>query len=276
MGRAAFKNDFMTTYMGTAGRGQSGLVEETTALWLVDVNAAEQALWAMEAQTPRLCWRERMEFETTSNWRRGRDRYAAHVALRLILERWLGAQAVRGVAFDYYDSGKPYLRDSGLDFSLSYSDQMVLIGVRVGGAIGVDLECERTVKMSAERQAQIAATASAICRCSNTADSVHKDVPFLQAWTRMEAVSKATGMGIGRVLRYFGLTGADKAHRAGDQTAVIEFIERYDVCVRDLDIFPGLYASVAQIRGTVMPQLRNMPVERDDLEDFTSDDLQRR
>lgn len=282
MSKAAAKKDFMTTYMRPPPPSQTWINDGSVALWLVDINAAERALWTIERKTPRLSWRERMDFETASNWSRARIRFCAHVALRLVLERWLGAHAVRGVAFEFDKSGKPYLRGSGLDFSLSYADSMVLIGIRTGGAIGVDLESERDVRMSAPRRAGIVAAANALSTQSllphegKSRGAAGGMTSFLQAWTRLEAVSKATGMGIGRVLGHFGLIGPDKARRKADLDAVTDFIDCYSLGVRDLEVFPGLYASVAQICGTVMPDVQQLPVELDALDDFVADTRQRR
>ena len=270
------KNDFMTKYMSVQSFSQNAPNNATIDLWMIDINETEQALWAVEELTPRLSWQERLDFETATNPNRARIRYGARIALRLILERWLGAQAVRGLAYEVDRGGKPYLPGSGLDFSLSYSDALVLIGVRAGGAIGVDLERERTVKMSAQKQADIIAVADAVCTAPRENQPCEDQTEFLQAWTRMESVAKATGLGIGRVLGHFGLVGADEAGRAGAEAAPREFADCYDLDVCDLSLAPGLYAAIAQVRGTVVPQICEMPLDHEALEAFATDGRHRR
>ena len=243
----------------------------SVTLWLVDIDRAEQALWQLEEEAPRLSWRERVDFETASNFERARIRLGAHIALRLVLERWLGATAVRGVAYEVEKGGKPFLSGSGVDFSVSYSGSKVLIGVRAGGAIGVDLECDREVRMTREQRNRIIAMSGILKAQTCPAAGFDETTHFLQAWTRMEALAKATGLGIGRVLGHFGLIGPDKGSLPDNRNNAAEFAERYDLVIDDLDVLPGLYASIAQIKGTVCPEINPLPDDIATLREFVDD-----
>ena len=276
MPRSAANPDFMSTYLYDNRPPHTDMIDASVALWLIDIEAAEPALWQIEEQTPRLSWRGQMDFQTDVNGRRARARFSAHVALRLVLERWLGAKPVRGVAFNTAKNGKPFLAGSGLDFSLSYSENMVLIGVRAGGAIGVDLECERRLRLSEARRAAIIAVADRFNEQKPLRRRGDDGTLFLQAWTRIEAVAKATGLGIGSVLGHFGLIGPGKHRRANQPGTAMEFIDNYDLVVNDLDVEGDLFAAIAQIRGTVVPKIREMPISREALEAFAGNHLQRR
>src|SRR4249919_2397300 len=120
-------------------------------LWLVELDAAAPALEALECDLPRLSLDDRDRAGRLSDAREQRHRLAAYMALRVVLERWGGAQ-VRGQRFIRSSSGKPRLGTAGPAFSLSHSGGLALIGVARSQAIGVDLEQMRTVAMSRRRQ----------------------------------------------------------------------------------------------------------------------------
>ncbi len=121
-----------------------------------------------------------------------RARYLlSHRALRAILSRLTAAR----LDFALNRKGKPYLpADPGLSFNLSRSHAFALVAAARGLDVGVDVERRRTVpemEAIAERFfpprewaafAQIAAE--------------DRELDFFRRWTRLEAVLKASGIGL--------------------------------------------------------------------------------
>ena len=126
----------------------------------------------------------------------------AHAVLRLLLARWIGFEAaLRTFTFGY--AGKPQLAHNPstgpVDFSLSHTGAVALIGLARHRRIGVDIERPRRVSMNTDRRRQIISVAEAIGG-SSISDVHHGDAALLAAWVRLEAASKATGEGMGRLL----------------------------------------------------------------------------
>jgi 4'-phosphopantetheinyl transferase len=132
-------------------------------------------------------------------WRRAR------IALRLVLATHVGLEQARAPLV-VSPRGKPRLALPGAEFSLSHSGGLLLLAVSSSGPLGVDIETRTTVAMDERRRAAIERAATAL--------APHAPLPsssvvqrFLQAWTRLEAVAKATGTGIGQVLTELAITG---------------------------------------------------------------------
>lgn len=207
-------------------------------LWLYLVDCAElcEVLEACERATPRLSEEERARFDRLAGTRGPDDARkwrAAHIALRIALEP-LCEVSVRGEAFGYADSGRPFLARAP-HFSLAHSEGLALIGIAEEEPIGVDIELERSVQVSTERRQRIEGAAAAFGAAQPLPQA--GDARFLQAWVRLESVAKATGLGIGRVLTESGATGNGRMAR--------DFQLSVDVDVRDLDIGLGRFAAVA-------------------------------
>jgi 4'-phosphopantetheinyl transferase superfamily protein len=117
---------------------------------------------------------------------------ASHSALRLILAAFTG-QDPRTIRFSTGERGKPYLA-GGPQFSLSHSDHTALIAVTWSGPVGVDVERVRP-------DLNIAAFARGIVPAPDVARiealPPHRQVDaWFRAWTRLEAVAKASGAGL--------------------------------------------------------------------------------
>src|SRR5262245_59396207 len=115
----------------TADKPGSGEVGARTAeLWLVDLARAAPVLERLEREQPRLSAAEHDAIAARADARERRRRFGAHVALRLLIERVLGT-AARGTALVRQAGGKPRLDagDHQLAFSLSYADDLALIGL---------------------------------------------------------------------------------------------------------------------------------------------------
>ena len=168
---------------------------------------------------------------------------ASHVALRLLIERACGAQ-MRRQPFVVAPGGRPELGNAPVSFSLSHSGDVAMIAIcsTAAGPIGIDVECVRKLRMSAERRARIEAFAEYLVPGLDLpADS---EARVLQSWVHVEALAKANGAGIGKTLTQAGLIGSPKPAetRKGEGAAF---------AVRDLDAGSGYYAAVA---ARVLPE----------------------
>jgi 4'-phosphopantetheinyl transferase len=150
------------------------------------------------------------EWERANRFRFDRHRRQYTVgrgALRALLAAYLGSRP-EGVRFRYGPRGKPFLAeapdDGGLQFNLSNSDEMALVGFVHGVEIGVDVEymkpmpdleqiAERFFSRS-EREA-LRALPQAM-----------KPEGFFNCWTRKEAYLKAVGEGLAAPLDSFDVT----------------------------------------------------------------------
>ena len=119
---------------------------------------------------------------------------AAHHALRhvlgLVLNRQPGA-----LAFEAGAHGKPRLSGGGgLEFNLSHSRQLCVIGISADRPIGVDVEVlQRVVDVDALARRHF--TRGEIEQWERTTAPDRARV-FLQGWTRKEACLKALGSGL--------------------------------------------------------------------------------
>ncbi len=214
-------------------------------LWCIDLIAAAPALLAFEIRTPRLSEDETHRAASLSD-RTVRDEWlAAHIALRLLIERACGAEW-RRIAYAHDERGKPRLEGAPIAFSLSHASGLALIGIAREGIIGVDIERTRTVRIDPQRRARIRAAAMGL---SSAPLPDADDAAFLQAWVRLEALAKAEGCGIGRLLTRLGILGSgarvpvsvdEMAARAAALVA-----ESPAGSVRDLQLGEAIFAALA-------------------------------
>lgn len=116
------------------------------------------------------------------------DRYVvAHGTLRLALGACLGT-APESLRFARAPRGKPSI-DERVRFNISHSGDLMLLGMTRDQEIGVDIEQVTGLDVAdllPDRDRAAIATVPPDCRCRAA----------LQAWTRMEARSKASGAGL--------------------------------------------------------------------------------
>ena len=215
-------------------------------IFIVDLAAARGLLEADEAQTPRLASDETARFNHKGSALGdddARDWRAAHIALRIILERETST-ALRGVAYDRAPGGRPRIpRSLGLarspEFSLAHAGATALIGVSHDDVVGVDIEMPRDIRMSDERRARV--ISAAVRLAPELALPEDSDARLLQAWVRLEAIAKATGLGIGRILTEAGAVGGSKSESS-------EAAPSHGFRVADLAVGPDRFAAVAAPR----------------------------
>jgi 4'-phosphopantetheinyl transferase len=218
------------------------------AIYFADLSHSVDMLEDAERITPRLSpdLLQRYQNRTSVDADEARLWRAAHIALRIALERHTGA-GIRGVPYDIEAGGRPRLSsDAHLaarpHFSLAHAGPYALIAISHAGPVGSDLEVTRPIHVSAERRERIERAAARLAPDAPLPET--SDDRFLQAWVRLEAVAKATGTGIGRVLTEAGVIGG-----AISTTAVSLATS---CTARDLTLERGCFAAVA---GAQLPAL---------------------
>lgn len=133
-------------------------------------------------------------------WNRDRRRFvAARGQLRHVLASRLGIKPT-DIELEYGPQGKPHLShrmpDRELRFSVSRSEEVAVIALSNAREVGVDIEAVHPVAEADD----IAALCFPACEYASYRALHPEDRPegFLRRWTRLEAISKALGCGLGQ------------------------------------------------------------------------------
>ena len=175
-----------------------------------------------------------------------RDRFiVGRGAVRSILAGYLGR--VPGVLeIVYGHQGKPALArrvgDPPLEFNLAHSDNLGLLAVAYGRALGTDLERVRPMPDAARIAERFFSTAEA--EAFRRVSEAGRVDAFFQCWTRKEAFIKAIGAGFGMPLDQFDIAfGPGVPPRLLRVEGRPEEVARWTM--RDVDAGPGFIAVVA-------------------------------
>lgn len=161
------------------------------------------AIWALDLAVPQdpgtFAWLSREERDRIAAFRfraDGERRAAAHVALRWLLARESGT-APAALRFHEGARGRPIATNAPeLQFSLSYSKGLAIIGISRGYAhIGIDIEALRDIPEAEELAALYFQQSEwqALVRGRSQAEISHL---FLEGWARKEACLKALSEGL--------------------------------------------------------------------------------
>lgn len=174
----------------------------SVTVWTMQVGAPSEAALAR--------WQSVLDQKETAQaarFRFDKDRHtyiAAHALLRALLEN-LGGRPAASWQFVESDKGKPYIEpQTGLQFSLSHTNGLVVCAAANGFSVGIDTESlDRRTTQDDLAQTVLAASELAIV---NAAPSSQRQAMFLKFWTLREAYVKATGQGIGFPREDFAFT----------------------------------------------------------------------
>ncbi|MBT8430032.1 MAG: 4'-phosphopantetheinyl transferase superfamily protein [Gammaproteobacteria bacterium] len=160
------------------------------------------------------------------------QRAKAHRALREIVSRYLDCSP-DALQFKNRPGGKPYLHapTHQLEFNLSHSRDIALLGISTSIKLGIDVETCRAVN-DPLRIAQRVMSAAECDELAALSGDLRLD-RFLALWTRLEARQKAMGMGI--------------FAESADPALLSSFSFRPD---------PSRYASLCLSPGRADPELR--------------------
>lgn len=142
---------------------------------------------------------------------RGRS-IAARGRLRTILGHYANRNP-RALRFDYGPFGKPALRpgsdDHRLHFNLSCSDGLGVLAIRLGEAIGIDVERLRPFDDALAISKRMFTEVEHAALMSRP--EAEQSTVFFGYWTRKEAVVKSLGLGLSCPLRGFVLSPEPRA-----------------------------------------------------------------
>ena len=229
-----------------------------TDVWIVDLTALGTHLVALERDRHLLTEAEIAHASRITGEAHRNDWIAAHVALHLVLMKHLG----RPVQFAFAGAGKPRVSGWNGEFSLSHSAGLAVIAVRNQGRVGIDVEVRRPVRLSAERRHLIEiAGAAAHPEALLLADDA--EVRFLTAWTRLEAIGKMRGTGIGALLETLGIVARGPgADAVAERTRQLVTEEAQPIGILGIDV--GRFDAVAALATsppTAAPELHDLATE---------------
>ncbi|WP_414463083.1 4'-phosphopantetheinyl transferase family protein [Hyphomicrobium sp. DY-1] len=203
-------------------------------IFFVDLDSAAAGLEVEEERTPRLSAADVERAEAMKNIEARRLWRASRIATRIALERIVGP-GLRQIPFEIEPGGRPVLPGRVAHFSISHTGSAALIAVSTSMPLGVDLERRaRPLKMSPDRRHRIVAAAGRLA--AQPLLSADNDADVIAAWVRLEAVAKALGIGIGRLLTQEGVVGGEEGKKTDTARRV---------AVRHLTIDPEHVAVVA-------------------------------
>jgi 4'-phosphopantetheinyl transferase len=139
------------------------------------------------------------EQERASRLRFERDRghfVAAHSFLRRVLAHYLGC-APRAVPIRAGANGKPELvSPATVRFNLAHSHEVAVCALAVDREVGIDVERVRRVRDLDALARRVLSEREQAALCALNGELAEE--AFYAAWTRKEAVLKASGEGLGR------------------------------------------------------------------------------
>jgi 4'-phosphopantetheinyl transferase len=190
-------------------------------------------------------------------------RRAARIALRISLTE-AGAASARGEPFGLEAGGKPYMV-GGPAFNLSHSGPTALIAIADTGPIGIDVERARKTAMELSRRNLIEAAGLAL--------SPQRDGEtdrLLASWTRLEALAKALGLGMARLLAMLDITATGAAHLSAEKAAAnaVRIATDAGLGVAALPLPPQVFGAIAAAPPLIASQPIVRPMSRDEIDRF--------
>jgi 4'-phosphopantetheinyl transferase len=173
-------------------------------LWSIPLDPSPQAVAALG----KLLSPDEQERAARFRFDVHRRRYAVgRGALRRLLGRELGLPP-EAVTFDYGPRGKPFLAarhaGSNLQFNLSNSEELALVGFLHGREVGVDVEFLKPMPDAEEIGERFFSIPER--EVLKRVARAEKEIAFFNAWTRKEAYLKAVGEGLAVALDSFDVT----------------------------------------------------------------------
>jgi len=183
-----------------AGPDHPELTAAALHVWRASLDVTSETL----AQLTRLLSPDEQERAARYRVPHARQQFiVARGVLRTLLARYLDALP-ETFAFQYSPYGKPTL-SAPLAFNLAHSHQLALYVFACGGEVGIDVEyLARQVDMALIAPKLLTADESAALAALPVAQQYPQ---FLTYWTRKEAVAKAQGGGLNRVVQPFDVSG---------------------------------------------------------------------
>ena len=213
-------------------------------IWLARLDLAESSVQQLRA----LLSDDEQKRAARFRFERDRRRFvAARGLLRSVISRYL-KRPPEEIQFLYEPAGKPYLAFPGneprLQFNISHSHEMALIGLSLDDRIGVDIEFKNPARATLDLARHFFAPEeiSALDRLPVEAQCD----AFFAIWTRKEAYIKGRGEGIALGLDTFAVTAAGEHPRLIRSSHGADETERWRFW--NIDAGPA-YAAAITVEG---------------------------
>ncbi len=195
-------------------------------VWLVELGNSAPCLEAEEARTPRLSADDMDRIAAMADPELQRQRRLSTIALRILVAATVATDHFDRMPFTRSPDGKPGLPGTPLTFSVAHAGGRALIAIDPASQpVGVDLEATRQLRMASDRCRALIRAAEDISSQGMTGNATADEADpidharALQAWVRLEALAKADGAGIGRVLTAAGVLGRGRRDAGASQSA---------------------------------------------------------
>jgi len=226
-------------------------------VWSIDLRQAGPALLSIANAESLLAPEDENKVSGMADREAAAERLAATVAIRILIEGLAGPD-YRAVGFETGRHGKPHLPGCWCQFSLSHVSGFGLAALSEA-PVGIDVERLRAVSIDALRRSQIEAGAQHLDP-GQPLPAEFDERRFFTAWTRLEAVAKADGRGIGEMLTLIGVG----PHRQGAPSNIGEAEGFRSIAMRhvvaDLPLLGDLIGAVAGSRDALFPTtVRQLP-----------------
>ncbi len=228
-------------------------------IWWTNTQAASAVLDQFASETALPAATDSENVSDASRW--------ARIILRLGLSRF-GNQSLVCCPITRNTKGRPELVGSGRPiFSISHSADHIAVAIADVGPLGIDIEYHRSIKMSSERQQGIMRQASnhGLALPSNEEGSTG-DSRFLGVWTKLEAIAKARGDGIGAVLTQLKTTPTEA-------TNMFDQIDGASIKVEPISLSSEFSAALAKPSDSDTVQVRTLPSDLSSLRELYDSQL---
>jgi 4'-phosphopantetheinyl transferase len=195
------------------------------------LNENEVHLWRFDLEKPPTNWQEigkhllsNDENERAAKFKRGMDDYInTRIFMRKVLAKYTDKEP-QNLTFDHNPYGKPFLRQSDIQFNLSHSKQWAVLAVGLNCDLGIDVE-STSDRRSILSIAQNYFHPNEIAHLEKITDEEKQQNYFFQLWTLKESFVKGLGTGIS--------TGLDKMNFSIDINQKINASFSEDLQLKD-------------------------------------------
>jgi 4'-phosphopantetheinyl transferase len=226
------------------------------------LNRGESHLWCISIQSIQdrypLYWEwldsEERARASRFHFDKDRERFVlSHGMLRFLLGHYLG-QNPSDVTWQVYEQGKPYIKNHALQFNLSHSGDLILVGCCLDEPLGVDVEHERHIDdpLSIAKRFFHPKEYHGLSSLPASETLSH----FYRVWSCKEAVVKLLGCGIADQLQHFCIKGGQ------DSKITVEWDKEisHDISLTALSPAPGYHVSIALSTVSSIQLFQELPL----------------
>lgn len=154
----------------------------------------------------------------------------------LLLKKALSDFGVHKFDVSYKPYGKPYIKDSGLCFNLSHSEEKVMCVVSENH-VGCDVEKITDIELEIAKRFFYTTEYDEIAKLKNVSEQKNM---FFRLWTLKESFMKATGLGMKLALDSFRID-------LSDEITVIQNVSKHKYYFKEFDFNDGYKYAVCSL-----------------------------